>query len=446
MEDFNGKYKKQFNYIASHYQFRFNVVTSFYEYRTLDYKKGRKTTTKTPWKKYNDRVKNYILIKLMEMDLDLPTDKFNIFIESEIISPDYNPFIEYFENSEPWDGKTDYIQQLSETVETYDQEHFKKTLQRYFVGTLDCLIEEDAVNDVCLVFQSGQGIGKTRWMRSLLPKKFQSEYLYEGNIDTKNKDHTMYLSQYWFIHLDELETLKSNDISAIKSYITRQRISERKAYGRYKTSFIRRASFLGSVNDDKFLTDITGNRRWLVFKVKNINYEHNVDIDKLWSQIYYLWKEGYKHWFDIDEIKVINQINEQFRSMSAEEEMILQCAAFPDVDTRLGEFVTSADALMKLATDRPLLANKLTARNIGRALAKHSKSKKVKNGITKYYIQWTGLDVELDTEPVNLDEDISSLKKDNFEAGRKIEHEEKQTLHEEIENETTYFDDNEVPF
>ena len=142
-------------------------------------------------------------------------------------------------------------------------------------------------------------------MRSLLPKQFQREYLYEGNIDTKNKDHTQYLSQYWFIHLDELETLKSNDISAIKSYITRQRISLRKAYGRYKSNMVRRASFLGSVNEDKFLSDITGNRRWLVFKTSEIDYEHKVDVDQLWAQVYEIWKKGFKHWFDVDEIRDI---------------------------------------------------------------------------------------------------------------------------------------------
>lgn len=441
MEDFKGKYKKAFNYIASHYQFRFNVVTSFYEFRTLEFVKGKKSKINTPWKKYEDRVKNFILLKLIEMDMDLPSDKLNIFIESELVSKDYNPFFEYFENLEPWDEKTDYIEQISQTVQTSDEEHFKSTLQRFFVGTLDCLLEEDAVNDVCLVFQSGQGIGKTRWMRSLLPKKFQNEYLYEGNIDTKNKDHTMYLSQYWYIHLDELETLKSNDISAIKSFITRQRISVRQAFGRYKSNFIRRASFLGSVNDDKFLTDITGNRRWLVFKVSNIHYEHTVDIDKMWSQVYFLWKSGYKHWFDLEEIKVINRINEQFRSMSLEEEMLLQSCEFKEAGTRNGEFLTSADVLIKIGTERPALLNKLNARNMGRALAKHCKGKKTKNGVAKYFLIWSGVDVEIDTEYNKETDEVDLLKRNQYTEEKQITEEEDLQNHQEEQE-----DDNDVPF
>ena len=213
-----------------------------------------------------------LLLELSEQDMELPDNKLNMFVESESVADDYNPFLEYFEELKPWDGKIDYIDQLAKTLKTDNDDRFGDVLKRFLVGSLDCLLNEDTVNDVCLVFQSSQGIGKTRWMRKLLPDKFQKEYLYEGNIDTKNKDHTQYLSQFWFIHLDELETLKSNDISAIKSFITRQRISLRSAYGRYKSNYIRRASFLGSVNDDKFLTDTTGNRRWLVFKTFKIDY------------------------------------------------------------------------------------------------------------------------------------------------------------------------------
>jgi predicted P-loop ATPase len=444
VEDFNGKYKKQFNYIVSHYQFRFNVVTSFYEYRKLEFGKRSRTKTKIggPWKKYDDRIRNLILLELMEHDLDISQDKFNIFIESEIVSKDYNPFLEYFENLEPWDGKTDYIEQLSKTVTTFDADHFRSTLQRFFVGALECLLEEDAVNDVCLVFQSEQGIGKTRWMRSLLPKKFQSEYLYEGNIDTKNKDHTMYLSQYWFIHLDELETLKSNDISAIKSFITRQRISVRKAFGRYKTNFIRRASFLGSVNDDKFLTDITGNRRWLVFKTTNIDYEHEVEIDKLWAQVYHLWQSGFKHWFDITEIKVINKINEEFRSMNLEEEMLLQHYEFDYPESGKGEYLGSFEVLSQFGKDNGHIMSKLNSKNMGRALAKHSKDKKRRQGVSKYYVVWKGLDLNKDTNPKERDEEAAEIL-EHEKANRPLE-----TMPEKqyIPDDTSYDDDDGMPF
>jgi predicted P-loop ATPase len=379
--EFNGKHSHAFNHLYDKYIFRFNVVTSFYEFKK---RKKRK------WVKYDDRHRKTILFELMQESLDCPSDKFDIFIESADFSPDFNPFDAYFNDLKPHKGKKSYIKELAKTITTNgNAKHFHKTLERFLVGSLDCLLNEDSVNDVCLVFQSPQGIGKTRWMRSLLPKAFQSEYLYEGNIDTKNKDHTMYLSQYWFIHLDELEALKSNDISAIKSYITRQRISVRKAYGRYKTNMVRRSSFLGSVNADKFLSDITGNRRWLVFKVDDINYMHGIDPDKIWAEAYKLYKKGYRHWFDIEEIKAINSQNERFRAVSLEEELFLRyfsCNALK----KGGEFLSSSEVIEKILWNVQGFSSKMSSPQMGRSLSKHSKGSQYTKGITRYWVEYNG--------------------------------------------------------
>lgn len=382
IKDFVGKYKNQFNYIVANLEFRFNICSGQYEYRRLMKSKVAKGSK---WIKYDDRARNKILIDMFEKDLDISQDKFNIFVESEMISPEYDPFREYFDNLKPYDEKVDYIKKLSDTVKTDNQTVFEHCLRKFLVGTVECLLENDAVNDVCLVFQSGQGLGKTRWMRRLLPEKFRDEYLYEGNIDTKNKDHVMYLSQYWLIHLDELEALKGNEVSSIKSFITRQRISLRKSYGRYNSHFVRRASFLGSVNDDKFLTDITGNRRWLVSKVNQIDYEHHVDVDGVWSQAFHLYNEGFKHWFDVDEIKEINKANEGFRMMSSEEELLLQLFEFPE-ELIGGDWLSSTDTVLEIGKSRPLMSSKLLPVKMGKALSRYAKLKKTSNGVQKYYL------------------------------------------------------------
>lgn len=399
-----GKYSNAFNYIHSKYIFRFNVITNLYEFS-----KRKKDKKKLKWKKYDDRFKNSILLELLQEHMDnIPTEKVNIFIESKDFSPDYNPFDEYFENLPKWDGKTDYIRQLSKTIKTDNPKHFKKILKKFLVGTLHCLINETSVNDVCLVFQSPQGLGKTRWMRSILPKQFRSEYLYEGSIDTRNKDHNIYLSQYWFIHLDELEALRGNDIEAIKSYITREMINERKAYGRYTTKFIRRASFLGSVNADKFLSDTTGNRRWLVFKTEAIDYMHSINPDHLWAQVYSLYKEGFRHWFEAEEIKEINQHNEVFRNISLEEEMILRFFNFKDKKGK-GELLSSSEIIQRIVGNVPGFNHKLQTGRMGRALSKHAIYKQMRGGIQKYHVNYFGKDLDVESPSPGLDSEKNKI-------------------------------------
>ena len=372
---FNGKHSAAFKKINKKYQFRFNIVTANYEFRK---RKGGK------WREYEDRDKNVILIDLMAQNIIIPTEVFNMFVESKQISPDYDPFKDYFEELPKWDGKTDYIKKICKTLQPDDEKLFRSTFKRFMVGTIDCLLHPDKVNDVCLVFQSPQGVGKSRWMRSLLPKRFQSKYLYEGAIDTRKNDHVLYLSQYWFIHLDELESLRNNDISALKSYITRQRISLRRAYGRYKAHYVRRASFLGSVNEDKFLSDITGNRRWLVFKVKQIDYQHKVDPDKLWAQAYYYYKQGFKHWFDIQEIKGINRRNEAFRNKNTEEELFLKLFIPHKKEGGKAGFYSSSDVCQEIMQVMPQFTNKINTMRMGKVLSRHCANRKITKGVWEY--------------------------------------------------------------
>lgn len=394
---FHGKHSNAFNHIYAQYKFRFNVVANQYEVK--------KKKKKSKWVKYDDRMRKSILMDLMTKMIEVPTDKVDIFIESDQCSPDYNPFDEYFNNLQPYDGKKDYIAELSDTIVTDKPDHFREIFEKFLVGAIDCLMKVDHVNDVCLVFQGPQGMGKSRWMRKLLPKSLRKEYLYEGHVDTRNKDHVMYLSQYWFIHLDELETLRSNDIGAIKSYITRQRISERKAYGRYKASMVRRASFLGSVNDDKFLTDITGNRRWLVFKVSEMNYMHDIDCDKVWAQAYKLWKDGYRHWFDTKEIKTINNENEKFRTVTLEEELLLRYFDFPKKKDK-GDMLSSSEVIEQIILNIPSFSSKMRAASMGKALSKHSRHKKMKGGIQRYNVKYKG--PETGSKPFSHSQEIES--------------------------------------
>lgn len=195
-----------------------------------------------------------------------------------------------------------------------------------------------------------------------------------------------------------METLKSNEIGAIKSYITRQRISLRKAFGRYKDNYVRRASFLGSVNDDKFLTDTTGNRRWLVFKINSVDYQHNINTDKVWSQAYQLYLNGFRHWWNIEEIKEINKANEQFRSMALEEELLMRFFKFHDKSSDEGEFLSSSEVIQHLIANVPSFNHKLNASRMGKALAKHSRYKKMKSGIQRYFVKYTGKEINSNQE------------------------------------------------
>lgn len=379
-EEITGKHKDAKTEILLTHEFKYNVVKDILEFRKLNKISGKPITK---FEEYGDRDENNIYNYLMENDLELSKEKIRSFIDSTKVSPEYNPFLDYFNKLE-WDQK-DYIKELAATVETDNNPLFLATLRRYLVGVVDCLLNSYKVNDVCLVFQSKQGTGKTRWTRKLLPEQFK-EYIQEGSIDTRNKDHQEYLSSFWLIHLDELEAIKGNSMEALKSFITRSKITHRKAFGRYRSNFVRRASFIGSVNDDKFLTDTTGNRRWLVFKTEKLDYQHNVNIDGVWAQAYNLLMANYKYWFEPHEISKLNERNEAFRLQSKEEELLLLNFEFPESNDE-GQYLSSSEIIQILVDKSPRANANLSTVNLGRVLNKYCNDKKRPKGLNKYLIK-----------------------------------------------------------
>jgi len=386
--DFKGEFSDQFDFIDGRYKFRFNLATHELEFIRID----RKMYSIGDWEPLKDRTLKDIKKDLGSEGMKLSVANIKDHIESSYISEDYDPFNEYFASLEPWGGHVDYIKQLADTVTVNksDQDLFYEMFKRFLIATVDCLLNDSKANDVCLVFQGRQGIGKSRWMRSLMPKEFKSKYFYEGEIQTSNKDHEEYLSAFWFIHLDELESVSSNKIGSLKSFITRQYIQHRKAFGIYRSKFIRRASFLGSVNNDTFLTDTTGNRRWLVFKAKELNYNHNLDIDNVWSQAHSLLLSGERYWLSQEEIESMNERNERFRNQSKEEEMMLDNFEMLEDGQSNGEWMSATDMIGRMIDFNPKLAIGLRNGVLGKAASKYEKKSKTIKGSKKYFVRYIG--------------------------------------------------------
>jgi len=173
------------------------------------------------------------------------------------------------------------------------------------------------------------------------------------------------------INLDELENLNRSEIGSLKEIITKTQIRMRKAYGHNNETMPRRASFAGSVNTAQFLNDSTGSRRFLCFELEGIQYQHNVDINMAFSQALFLFKSGFRHWFDQEEIKSITENNEQYQLRSPEEELLLTW--FEPIERENATlFLNASQIAAKLAEKAKININDGTINKIGKAMKKHN--------------------------------------------------------------------------
>lgn len=341
------------------YSFRYNVVSGKLEYKIV---KG------TLWKPVTDFVENSILREILKAKV-----KCNINTLRNLLRSDYceqfDPFKNYFDNLPNNEDETDYITELANTITTTKQDLWQVCFKKWFVAMVACVTNDKAINQTVIVFSGKQGVGKTTWIEKLIPKPLK-DYMFSGTINPNNKDTLIHLAECMLINLDELENLNRTEIGTLKELITKTHIRIRKAYGHNNETLPRRASFAGSVNTAQFLNDTTGSRRFLCFEVEHIEYTHNIDINQAYAQARQLYKDGFRYWFNQEEIKEINLNNEQYQIRSPEEELLLTWFEIADRDTA-NNFLNTTQIATKLAERAKLNITDGTVMKLGKALKKH---------------------------------------------------------------------------
>ena len=282
--------------------------------------------------------------------------------------PDIHPLREYVLNCRPYtDDQPDWIGWLAERVTVEggeaEQQQWRTCFTKWFVAMVACWMKDEVVNQQVLVLIGRQGIFKTTWLEHLLPPELRAYGCKMANSTQLNKDERLRIAEYGLIALDEIDAMGAKELNVIKSVITASDISERAAYGYTKERRMRLASFCASGNKQEFLTDITGNRRWLPFLVESIINPFFITLpyEQIYAQAKWLIDKGFQYWFDLDDIETLEQHNENFRAQENEEQLL---AVYFDIPAEgKGQFMTTAEISDKLVTmgsiKRPMSLSRL---------------------------------------------------------------------------------------
>ena len=381
-------------FLSNKYVFRHNIVSGKLEF--LDLQGSRLANTsknnkqggeqfqyfgKKKWNVMNDFIENSMLRECLKGRIKTNLSSLRNLLYSDFCVL-FNPFEDYFFNLPSYDEKTDYITELANTITTTKQDLWQQCFKKWLVAMVGCVLDDKVINHTVIVFSGKQGLGKTTWVEKLVPKPLK-EYLFSGTINPNNKDTLVQLSECMLINLDELENLNRSEIGSLKEIITKTQIRMRKAYGHNNETMPRRASFAGSVNTAQFLNDSTGSRRFLCFELEGIKYQHNVDINMAFSQALFLFKSGFRYWFDQEEVKNITENNEQYQLHSPEEELLLTWFE-PCEREKANVFLNASQIAAKLAEKAKINITDGTINKLGKALKKHNFIRLKKNGIAVY--------------------------------------------------------------
>lgn len=361
------------SFLDGHISLRFNEITSRVEYEI-----PADNTDAHRFMPVNDRIVNSLWSQMSTITRVNIQDMYRV-IESDYV-PVFNPFKAYLNNlcksvgvqdKKQSVGDRDYIQELAQTVRVKGGEQEQKLwhlyLKKWLVGMVASWISDDVVNNVILVLIGEQGAYKTTWFNYLLPPPLKQYFYTKTNANRMSKDDILTLAQYALVCCEELDTMRPAELNQLKAAVTMPSIDERAAYAHYHEHRKHIASFCGTGNNTQFLSDPTGNRRWLPFEVDSIlsPREHPFHYEGIYAQALSLYTSGFQYWFTKEEIQELNRHNKQFETPHLEHELVDLYFRRP-IDSELGEFISVARALQMISNG---ISQKLSAVNVGRAFS-----------------------------------------------------------------------------
>src|SRR5205085_7960846 len=237
----------------------------------------------------------------------------------------FNPFLSYFESLPKWiPSSEDHISKLCSHVKLRNPHRFERHFKKWLVRTIKCALEDQYCNkNAIILVHEVQNSGKTTFIRFLCPPALKN-YMTE-NISF-DKDSLIALIENFIINLDELATFTKVEINSLKSILSKSFIKERHPFERKAKKLSRRASFIGSTNMTEFLTDPTGNVRWIPFEISGIDWSYSKDlnIDDVWSQAYALYKSDFPCDVTAEEVRENEEENKLFTVVTPEMELLMK--------------------------------------------------------------------------------------------------------------------------
>ena len=308
------------------------IIANFLKNKNLQYdvltQKIRQQLPDGTWMELKERQENDLYMACCaESDTNLTEKLFHTVLNSSVV-PEVNPLREYVNTRAPWTpDMPDYIMQAAQMVHMTtpeEQQLWQKCFPKWFVAMVAGWMSDDIVNHQVIVFVGRQGIYKSSWINRLLPPELKPYSTDNFDVDRLDKDELLRAAEYGLINIDELDKFTDRQLNRVKQMITTSSIDVRAPFGRHKEKRVRVGSYAASGNKQSFLTDQTGNRRWLPFHVEAIQspFTHRLPYDGMYAQALYLLQNGFNYWFETSETDAIESHVDEFMVTQTEEELI----------------------------------------------------------------------------------------------------------------------------
>jgi predicted P-loop ATPase len=211
-----------------------------------------------------------------------------------------------------WDGTPRLATMLHDYFGCAADEYSSMIFKKFAVGAVKRGMEPGCKVDNVMVLVGAQRIAKSAFFAKLGGAWFSDTF----NTFT-GKEAYEQIQGKWIIEIAELSAMKGTGVEKVKQYITKQTDNVRLAYARTVQEYKRQCVFVGTTNEVEFLSDPTGNRRFLPIFAKPMertktpfDEDFSEVRNQVWAEAMDLYRKGYPAFLNEEE----NVLAEQQRS------------------------------------------------------------------------------------------------------------------------------------
>ena len=207
--------------------------------------------------------------------------------------------------AETWDGTQRAETLFIDYLGAVDSPYTRAAARKMLVGAIKRIFEPGCKFDLVITLVGEQGAKKSTFI-----SKLASGYYSDSFKGVKGNESIEQLVGAWLIEIPELAGLRHHEIEPVKKYITIQEDRMRPAYGKVTENYPRQCIFIATTNEDEFLRDPSGNRRFVpITTVKSVGKRQVPKLTpevvwQIWAESYQLYRAGEPVYFS-DEMEVL---------------------------------------------------------------------------------------------------------------------------------------------
>ncbi len=287
-----------------------NVITALNDFSLMGYCLGFDEFTQQlmyrkvdeTWAIFQDSTYTKINLELSNLGFnDVPTQKLREAVHYVAESHKFDSLKDMVMQLPPHDGVARVRRFFADYCHATDDAYSAAVGEYLFTSLVGRALAPGCKSDMAVIFVGGQGCGKSTCIESLA---IEPSHFCELNLGDKDDTLTRKLRGASVVELPELRGYSQKDIRDMKAFLSKKSDSLIKKYAEFVSTYDRRCIFVGSTNEDQFLKDPTGERRYLPIVVKNIDTQTIKEVrDQLWAEALVIYNDkGGVQWKDAERL------------------------------------------------------------------------------------------------------------------------------------------------